>query len=40
MKNNKKKELLVEERYTEIERCNRILLERLTNIMKKNNTMT
>ena len=37
---NKKKEVLEEERFTEIERCNRILLERLSNIMKKNNQNT
>lgn len=40
LKRNKKKELLVEERFTEIERCNRLLLERLTNIMKKPSKMT
>lgn len=37
-KHNKKKEQQLEERYTEIERCNRLLLERLTGIMKKSNS--
>jgi hypothetical protein len=33
--NNRKKELLMEEKYTEIERENRILLEKITRIMGK-----
>lgn len=32
----KKKEQLMEDRFTEIERENRILLEKITNIMQKN----
>ena len=35
---NYKKEALMEERFTEIERANRILLERMTSIMKNGNT--
>ena len=34
--NRKKKEQLMEDRFTEIERENRILLEKITSIMQKN----
>lgn len=33
--NKKKKEQIINERYTEIDRENRILLEKITNIMQK-----
>lgn len=34
--NKKKREQLIEDRFTEIERENRILLEKITSIMQKN----
>ena len=37
--NRKKKEQLMEDRFTEIERENRILLEKITTIMQKNSRL-
>ena len=39
-KKNPKKQQMIEDRYTEIERANRILLEKMSNILAKNGAYT